>query len=80
MTAASKITSKGQVTIPKEIRGRLGLRPGDQVEFVEDAAGVRLKKRIPASPFKKYRGYLKGLAGKDPDAIVEELRGDDHRR
>lgn len=75
MTAASKITSKGQVTIPKEVRGRLGLRPGDRVEFVEDANGVRLKKRVPTSPFKKYRGYLKGLTGKDPDTVVEAMRG-----
>lgn len=30
----SRMTSKGQVTIPKEIREQLGLKPGDQVEFV----------------------------------------------
>jgi antitoxin PrlF len=34
----SNLTSKGQVTIPKEVREHLGLRPGDAVEFriVED--------------------------------------------
>ena len=32
----TSITSKGQVTIPKEIRKALGLKTGDRVEFVAD--------------------------------------------
>jgi len=71
----SKITTKGQVTIPKDVRERLGLRPGDEIEFVEDGAGFRVMKRVLASPFKKYRGYLRGLAGRDPDDLVEQMRG-----
>ncbi len=39
-----KITSKGQVTIPKEIRDELGLLPGTEVEFVRDDEGVRVRK------------------------------------
>lgn len=38
------ITTKGQVTIPKAIRDRLGLRPGDQVEFVEADGRIELRK------------------------------------
>jgi AbrB family looped-hinge helix DNA binding protein len=36
---ASTVTSKGQVTIPKAIRDRLGLREGDTVHFRENAGG-----------------------------------------
>lgn len=74
MTKA-KVTSKGQVTIPKDVRERLGLRPGDAIEFVEDRRGFRVQKRVAASPFKKYRGYLKQLSGRDPDELVEQMRG-----
>jgi antitoxin PrlF len=34
------ITSKGQITIPKEVREALGVDTGDRVEFVESAKGI----------------------------------------
>ena len=51
--AKTRITAKGQVTIPKEVRERLGLRPGDELEFMEEDGVFRLSKRIPPAPFKK---------------------------
>ena len=39
MTTAT-ITSKGQVTIPKDVRVRLGVDTGDRVEFIEIEDGV----------------------------------------
>ena len=71
----SRITSKGRVTIPLPIRRRLGVRPGDEIEFVEEPAGVRLRKIAKDSPFTEWRGFLKHLAGQDPDALIEEMRG-----
>jgi len=40
----SKITSKGQVTIPKEIRDDFGFLPGTEVEFVREGGGIRVRK------------------------------------
>lgn len=39
-----RITSKGQVTIPQDIREKAGLLPGTDVEFVFENGTVRLKK------------------------------------
>jgi AbrB family looped-hinge helix DNA binding protein len=39
-----KITSKGQVTIPQDIRDQLGLLPGTEVEFGISGKSVRLRK------------------------------------
>ena len=36
------ITSKGQVTLPKPIRDKLHLRPGDKIDFVLDGDGLRV--------------------------------------
>jgi AbrB family looped-hinge helix DNA binding protein len=43
---SATMTSKGQLTIPKEIRERLGLKPGDKVDFVPTGdAEVSVRKR-----------------------------------
>lgn len=34
-----RVTEKGQVTIPKHVRDRLGIVPGSEVDFVEDGGG-----------------------------------------
>ena len=39
MNQFSKITSKGQTTIPAEIRAELGVGPGDRLEFVTEVDG-----------------------------------------
>jgi AbrB family looped-hinge helix DNA binding protein len=59
-----RITSKGQVTIPIEIREKLGLRPEDEVEFKLDGNTARLVK-IPA----KRAGSSRGRS------VVDKLRG-----
>lgn len=56
-----RVTTKGQVTIPKEIRDRLGIRPGDEVAFEETSSGYEIRKEEPTTaegedPFEKYRG------------------------
>ncbi len=37
-----RVTSKGQVTIPKDVRDRLGIGPGSEVDFVERGGAVLL--------------------------------------
>ena len=40
----AKVTAKGQITIPKHVREKLNLRPGDKVRFeMDDDGGARMK-------------------------------------
>jgi AbrB family looped-hinge helix DNA binding protein len=59
MTFRSRITSKGQVTVPVEIRRKLGLSRGDSVEFREREGETIIARAAQAeSPFQKYAGIL----------------------
>lgn len=69
-----RITTKGQITVPKAVRDGLGLKPGDEVEFVAESGEYRLRKVLRSNPFTRYRGYLKNLAKRDPDEVLESLR------
>ena len=51
-----KVTSKGQVTIPSEVRTALGIDEGSYLEVTEEGEEIRLRKVVPARP----------LSGDDP--------------
>jgi len=70
----SKVTSRGRITLPKEVREQLGLRPGDEVEFVEREGGLQIRKRVPRYALDKWVGYLKHLEGQDVDELIREMR------
>ena len=74
--ATAKLTSKGQLTLPKPVRMRLGVATGDEVEFVEDQGRIVLRKHVVVSPFDRYVGLLEHLAGEVPDRLLDELRGE----
>jgi antitoxin PrlF len=68
----SKLTSKGQITIPKKIRDRLGLRAGDRVVFQFDERGNLLLRPGAESPLGRLPGLLKHLA-KNHSVTIEEM-------
>lgn len=45
----ARVFSRGRITIPKELRERLGLRPGDEVDFTESGDGYRISRKTPDS-------------------------------
>jgi antitoxin PrlF len=72
----SRVTQKGQVTIPRSIRSMLGINTGDEVVSEMEKNKVVLKKKaVVDRNFKKYVGFLSHLKGKSPDDIVKQLRG-----
>ena len=56
MEKQARITSKGQITVPREVRRVLGVRPGDRLLFESDAKGVRVRPVRTKSPFAKFKG------------------------
>jgi len=76
MQVTAKVTSKGQITLPKAVRQRLGVSDGDEVEFVEDRQGIHVRRFIPHSEFVKWMGYLKAAEPRSSDDLVREMRGE----
>jgi len=76
----AKITSKGQITIPKEVRRTLGVGVGDSLIFEKKGTEFCVVPGRAASPFAKFRGsQIVGTGYGREDAIraVRELRGDE---
>jgi AbrB family looped-hinge helix DNA binding protein len=76
-----QITSKGQVTIPQEIRNRLGLLPNTEVEFELANDHARIRKAKPAGSSARGRHAVNALrgtadAGMSTDQIMALTRGD----
>ncbi|WP_214470837.1 AbrB/MazE/SpoVT family DNA-binding domain-containing protein [Mesorhizobium sp. dw_380] len=80
-----RVTTKGQVTIPKQIRDHLGIGPGSEVEFVATDEGARLvavnenlseeeKLRRFSDVLDRMKGTL-DLGGMTTDEYMEWLRG-----
>ncbi len=55
----AKLTSKGQVTVPAEIRKKLGLKPGDKVLFLEQDGRITLVNSSRAA-FRELQSELEG--------------------
>lgn len=75
-----KITSKGQVTIPQDVRERHGLLPGTEVQFVDDGDTVRLVKAN--GKHRRGRTLVKRMRGRatttlTTDEIMALTRGDE---
>jgi AbrB family looped-hinge helix DNA binding protein len=52
------ISPKYQVVIPKRLRRRLGLSPGQKVQAIAYENRIEL---VPVRPIRKMRGFLKGI-------------------
>ncbi|MFQ3318082.1 MAG: antitoxin PrlF [Natronomonas sp.] len=70
------VTSKGQVTIPKEIRDRLGIESGTEVEFeVQEDGSVTIRPKKPA--MERLQDIRKQLSEHDVD--LEKMRRESKR-
>ena len=70
--ASATLTSKGQITVPVEVRRTLGLEPGDRLLFVEEAGAFRI---VPANaPVTALKGMVskpaKPVSLADMDRVI----------
>lgn len=70
----AKLTSKGQITIPRDIRRRLGVRAGDKLEFADNGNGIQVRAVRTGSVFAKYAGIGNPGIGSGRKAINKWLR------
>lgn len=80
MELKARITSKGQLTIPKEVRRALGVGEGDNLLFEVNEPGDEVTVRVARKPvsFADYAGVWReddGMSLREVNSYVRELRG-----
>lgn len=70
----STISEKGQITVPKPLRDRLGIRGGDRLEFTEGHGGLVVRKATGQDPVEEVYGILS--LDQSTDDALRMLRGD----
>ena len=79
----SKVTKKGQITIPKDIREKLGLKVGDKIIFESNDKGILIRKKEDSDIdkiIKEVTGIWKQhplFKNKTTKEIIEMIRGPD---
>ena len=71
----AKVTSKGQITLPKKVRQKLGVEPGEMVSFEEKEGMVFIRRAVRPSPFDRWTGAFRGRA-RSTDELIRNLRGE----
>ena len=69
------VSEKGQVTIPKRLRDRLGIKPGQVLDFDEDHGRLVARKAATGDQVDAVYGMLRGIGRTDD--LIRELRGGD---
>lgn len=66
------LSEKGQVTIPKRLRVRLGMRAGQVLDFTEES-GRLVATKVMGDPIDSVFGILAGA--RPTDVVMEDMRG-----
>jgi len=69
------VSEKGQMTLPKVLRDRLGIRPGQTVDVMETEGRLVITKVQDSDPVDAVYGILAGAG--PSDALLAKLRGDE---
>ena len=70
----TRVTERGQITIPKAVRERLGIRPGQELEVREQDGAIVAYKAATTDPLAAVTGIIK--MDKTTDELIGETRGE----
>lgn len=70
----AKVTSKGQITVPVQIRKILGVKSGDTIRFEPQEGGFRLVRDSEESVFEQFRGIGNLGIGSGREAVMAYMR------
>jgi len=70
-----RITSKGQITIPQDIRNKFGFLPGMEVDVIAEGNKALIVKSRRENRFIKWLGRGKRTGKTEVDQIVDQIRG-----
>lgn len=77
----ARITTKGQVTVPLELRKSLNINEGDYILFEKKGSRVEIKRMIPSNDFEDFarpireRFQKEGITQKDVEEAIKWARG-----
>lgn len=75
----AKVTSKGQVTIPKKVREKLGVHPGEDVGFEEKNGLIYIHKTVKKLPLINGSAGLSNLRANKVMTLLRSFGAIDHR-
>ena len=68
----TRVSERGQITIPKRLRERLGIRPGQVLDFQEEEGRLVVTKDMRQDPIDAVYGVLR--LKRSTDQLMTELR------
>ena len=71
------VSQKGQVTIPKPLRDKLGISPGMVLDFFTDNGQLIARKKLERDPFSAWIGKGKLPVGRNVDEYLRIIRDGD---
>jgi AbrB family looped-hinge helix DNA binding protein len=71
----TRVTRKGQITIPQELRDRFGIKSGDQVELRAVGDDLVLTRRVDEKKMRSVKGILRGKNAPKTEELMQDLRG-----
>jgi len=67
-TVYSKVSVKSQTVLPREVRERLRIGPGDRLRYLLEADGVRIEKEAPQEDEDPFTTFTEWAGGADDEA------------